>query len=77
MAAPPTLATRSRGIDGTLLYSALGVVIVLLLLTYRSPIAWLLPVVSAGVALTTSQAVIYLLAKHAGLTVNAPVRGHS
>src|SRR5215472_11418703 len=45
------------GIDGTLLFSALAVVIVLLLITYRSPIAWLLPVISAGIALTTSQAV--------------------
>jgi len=64
-----------KGIDGTLLYSALAVVIVLLLLTYRSPTAWLFPVISAGVALTTAQAVIYLLAAHAGLTVNAQSAG--
>jgi RND superfamily putative drug exporter len=64
-----------KGIDGTLLYSALAVVIILLLLTYRSPVLWLLPVISAGVALTTSQAVIYLLAAHAGLTVNAQSAG--
>jgi putative drug exporter of the RND superfamily len=64
-----------KGIDGTLLYSALAVVIVLLLLTYRSPTAWLLPVISAGVALTTAQAAIYLLAAHAGLTVNAQSAG--
>ncbi len=49
--------------------------IVLLLLTYRSPVLWLLPVLSAGVALTTAEAVIYLLAKHAGLTVNAQSAG--
>src|SRR2546430_10989689 len=60
-----------NGIDGTLLYSTLAVVIVILLLTYRSPLLWLLPVISAGVALTTAQAVVYLLARHAGLTVNA------
>ena len=64
-----------KGLDGTLLYSALAVVIVLLLLTYRSPTAWLLPVISAGVALTTAQAVIYLLAAHAGLTVNGQSAG--
>jgi putative drug exporter of the RND superfamily len=64
-----------KGIDGTLLYSALAVVIVLLLLTYRSPTAWLLPVISAGVALTTAQAAIYLLAAHAGLTVNGQSAG--
>jgi putative drug exporter of the RND superfamily len=64
-----------KGIDSTLLFSALAVVIVLLLITYRSPILWLLPVISAGVALTSSQALIYLLAAHAGLTVNAQSAG--
>src|SRR6201995_4250512 len=64
-----------KGIDGTLLFSALAVVILLLLITYRSPTLWLLPVVAAAVALTTSQAVIYLLAAHAGLTVNAQSAG--
>ena len=64
-----------KGIDGTLLFSALAVVILLLLITYRSPTLWLLPVISAAVALTTSQAVIYLLAAHAGLTVNAQSAG--
>jgi RND superfamily putative drug exporter len=64
-----------KGIDGYLLYSALAVVIVLLLLTYRSPIAWLLPVISVGVALIAAEAIIYLLAVHAGLTVNAQSAG--
>ena len=64
-----------KGIDGTLLFSALAVVILLLLITYRSPTLWLLPVISAAVALITSQAVIYLLAAHAGLTVNAQSAG--
>src|SRR5204863_796356 len=50
-------------------------VIIILLLTYRSPILWLLPVISAGVALTTAQALIYLLAKNGGLTVNAQSAG--
>ena len=63
------------GIDSTLLYAALAVVIVLLLLTYRSPVLWLLPVISVGVALIGAQALIYLLARHAGLTVNAMAAG--
>jgi len=63
--------TAFKGIEGTLLYATLAIVVVILLLTYRSPVLWLLPVVTAGIALTTAQAVIYLLAKHAGLTVNA------
>src|SRR5215469_12972050 len=64
-----------KGIDSTLLYAALAVVIVILLITYRSPVLWLLPVISSGVALITAQAVIYLLAAHAGLTVNAQSAG--
>jgi RND superfamily putative drug exporter len=64
-----------KGIDTTLLYAALAVVIVILLITYRSPVLWLLPVISSGVALITAEAVIYLLAKHAGLTVNAQSAG--
>ena len=64
-----------KGIDSTLLFSAVAVVIVILLITYRSPVLWLLPVVSSGVALITAQAVIYLLAAHAGLVVNAQSAG--
>ena len=63
------------GLSGTLLWSAVAVVIVILLITYRSPVLWLLPVVSSGVALIIAEAVIYLLAAHAGLTVNAQTYG--
>jgi len=63
-------ADAFAGIDGTLLFAALGVVIVILLFTYRSPILWLLPIVSAVFALFTAEAVIYFLAKYADLTVN-------
>ena len=68
-------ASSFKGIDGTLLAATLIVVIVLLLITYRSPVLWLLPVLSAGIALTSAAALIYLLAKHAGLTVNAQSAG--
>jgi putative drug exporter of the RND superfamily len=68
-------AKAFKGIDGTLLYATLAVVIILLLVTYRSPVLWLLPVLSAGVALTAAEAAIYLLVVHAGLTVNAQSAG--
>ncbi|MGH3194711.1 MAG: MMPL family transporter [Streptosporangiaceae bacterium] len=64
-----------KGIDTTLLYATLAVVVGLLLLTYRSPVLWLLPILSAGVALTVAQAVIYLLTQHASLTVNGQSEG--
>ena len=68
-------ADAFEGIDSSLLYAALGVVIVILLLSYRSPTLWILPVVSAVTALTAAQAVVYLLAENAGLTVNAQTAG--
>ncbi len=68
-------AEAFAGIDGTLLFASLGVVIVILLITYRSPTLWLLPIVSAMFALFTSQAVIYFLAKYADLTVNGQSQG--
>jgi RND superfamily putative drug exporter len=68
-------AEAFAGIDGTLLFASLGVVIVILLFTYRSPILWLLPIVSAMFALFTSEAVIYFLAKYADLTVNGQSQG--
>jgi len=65
------MATAFEGIDGTLLLAAAGVVVIILLFTYRSPVLWILPLISAGVALTSAQGVIYLLARYADLTVNA------
>jgi RND superfamily putative drug exporter len=59
------------GFDSTLLYITAAIVIVILLLTYRSPVLWLLPLTTVFVALTVAQAVIYLLARDAGLVVNA------
>ncbi|WP_308190713.1 MMPL family transporter [Streptomyces sp. HPF1205] len=64
-----------KGIDGTLLYSALAVVVVILLITYRSLSLLLLPVVSVVGALFSAEAVVYLLARHAGLVVNAQSAG--
>ena len=63
-------AEAFEGIDTTLVLATLSVVIIILLLTYRSPILWLLPIVSVVFAFMVSGGVVYLLAKYAGLTVN-------
>ena len=68
-------ANAFAGLDGTLLFATLGVVIVILLFTYRSPLLWILPIFSSVVALMTAEAVIYFLAKDAGLTVNGQSQG--
>jgi len=68
-------AEAFAGIDGTLLYTTLAVVILILLLTYRSPILWVVPILSAVCALGISEGLVYLLAKYAGLTVNGQSQG--
>jgi RND superfamily putative drug exporter len=54
----------------TLLLMTFGVVILILLFTYRSPILWILPILSAAIANTMAGGVVYLMAKYAGLVVN-------
>ncbi len=54
----------------SLLLITFGVVILILLFTYRSPILWILPIVCAVVSLFAATGVVYLLAKYADLTVN-------
>ncbi|GAW52037.1 MULTISPECIES: MMPL family transporter [unclassified Nocardioides] len=68
-------AEAFAGIDGTLLYATLGVVILILLFTYRSPLLWIVPILSAICALEISQGLVYLLAKYADLTVNGQSQG--
>jgi putative drug exporter of the RND superfamily len=46
------------------------VVMVLLLVTYRSPILWILPLIGVAVAYLLSDAVMYLLGRHFGVTVS-------
>ncbi|MFI1683022.1 MMPL family transporter [Streptomyces sp. NPDC020607] len=58
------------GMDGALLGAALGVVALLLLLTYRSPVLWIVPLLTVFLASQVASGVVYLLAKHAGLLVN-------
>ena len=65
------------GIDGLLLLAAFGVVLLILLVVYRSPILPFLVIGTAGLALTASMAVAYLLAKAGWITVNGQSQGIS
>jgi putative drug exporter of the RND superfamily len=58
------------GLNGALLGATIGVVAILLLLTYRSPVLWLVPLLSVGLASQVASGLVYLLAKSAGLLVN-------
>ncbi|MGY0007837.1 MMPL family transporter [Micromonospora sp. I033] len=58
------------GMDGALLLATALTVALLLLVTYRSPVLWLIPLVAVAVANQLAGAVVYLLARHAGLAVD-------
>ncbi len=67
-------AAAFEGIDGKLLFTTVGVILVILLLIYRSPV--FLPVLmAAGMALVLAQAVVYLVAKAGALTVDGQSQG--
>lgn len=68
-------AEAFAGLDGTLLMWTAIAVIVILLLTYRSPVLWILPIASSFVALGIAQGVVYFLAKDGGMTVNGQSQG--
>lgn len=62
-------------VDGTLLYATLGVVTTLLILIYRSPFLWLVPLASAGVAAGLAMAVAYGLHEGFGVTITGQSGG--
>jgi len=62
-------------IDTRLLLVTGIVVIVILLLIYRSPFLWVVPVLSAGLAYTLAAGAVYLLAKNDVIKVNGQSQG--
>ena len=63
------------GIDSSLLLVTLGVVSFILILVYRSPILWVLPLISAVFALSTAGGIIYILAKNNVIKLNGQSQG--
>ncbi len=59
-----------EGMDTALLLATAGAVALLLLVTYRSPVLWLIPLVTVALASQLASAVVYLLARYAGLAVD-------
>ncbi|WP_405872983.1 MMPL family transporter [Streptomyces sp. NBC_00005] len=62
-------------IDGTLLYATLGVVTALLILIYRSPFLWLVPLATAGVAAGMAMAAAYGLHEAFDVTITGQSGG--
>jgi RND superfamily putative drug exporter len=68
-------ADSFAGIDGILLAAAFGIVLLILLVVYRSPLLPLLVIGTAGLALVASEAIAYLLADADVITVNGQSQG--
>src|ERR687893_229597 len=68
-------ANGFAGIDGLLLLAAFGVVLLILLVVYRSPILPFLVIGTAGMALVVSTAIAYFLAKQGWIAVNGQSQG--
>ncbi|MFE9643900.1 MMPL family transporter [Streptomyces sp. NPDC006365] len=76
---PGALATDAsevyESLDGPLLYTTVGVVAILLILIYRSPLLWLVPLAVAGVANYLSMGVAYGLNSAFGTTISGQSTG--
>ncbi|MEA2373511.1 MAG: putative drug exporter of the superfamily [Solirubrobacteraceae bacterium] len=63
-----------KSINGTLLLVTVSLIFVLLVLIYRSPIFWFIPLLAVGFAEIASQGIGYLLTRQ-GITVNGQSAG--
>jgi RND superfamily putative drug exporter len=62
-------------IDVTLLLVTAAVVLVILLIVYRSPVLWIIPLLSAGMSFAVSAALVYLLADADIILLNGQAQG--
>ncbi len=64
-----------EGIDSSLLFTTLIVVALILIVVYRSPVLWILPLFSAIIALSTAGGLVYLLTKSDVIDLNGQSQG--
>ncbi len=62
-------------LDSSLLLTTLGVVALILIVVYRSPILWIIPLLSSLFALSTAGGIVYLLAKKNIIDVDGQSQG--
>ncbi|MDA2963388.1 MAG: MMPL family transporter [Actinomycetota bacterium] len=64
-----------KGIDSSLLLTTLGVVAIILIVVYRSPVLWIFPLFAAVIALSTAGGLVYLLTKNDFIDLNGQSQG--
>jgi RND superfamily putative drug exporter len=64
-----------QALDVKLLAGTTLVVVVILLLVYRSPVLWLVPLLGVGLSLVLAQALVYLTVRVTGLSSNGQSQG--
>ena len=62
-------------LDSSLLLTTLGVVAFILIVVYRSPVLWIIPLMSALFALSTAGGIVYVLAKNNLIKVDGQSQG--
>jgi RND superfamily putative drug exporter len=62
-------------LDSSLLLTTLGVVALILIFVYRSPVLWIIPLLSSMFALSTAGGIVYLLAKNNVIDVDGQSQG--
>ena len=62
-------------LDSSLLLTTLGVVALILIIVYRSPVLWIIPLLSSLFALSTAGGIVYLLAKKNIIDVDGQSQG--
>ncbi|MFB9235981.1 MMPL family transporter [Plantactinospora siamensis] len=62
-------------IDGPLLLVTLAVVLVILLIVYRSPILWIIPLLAAGMSYTMAAVAVYFMTKADLIKLNGQSQG--
>ncbi len=62
-------------LDSSLLLTTLAVVAIILIVVYRSPVLWIIPLLSSLFALSTAGGIVYLLAKNNVIDVDGQSQG--
>ena len=65
----------AMGLDGKILAATVAVVTIVLLLTYRSPVLWVIPLLTVSVSYNVAAAAVYLLARKTGMVISSETTG--